>query len=750
MITNEQYPIRKVLSNGCEIIAFPSIHYHAEFAVRVHQYYSQEKQPAEITAVELGPAITEYTCAELRSLLQMQDAEKGLPLNLAVQIRNAFIHPDNAEKVYALQKVYNCTLNDLPGTVLSDLHPPIAVLPLFCSDSIFEAVRSSIELNIPIVGIDLNNVPPSIRDSDYPIEMFWDAVQPIAFQNALTRGIDTDADIVDTIREQVMAHRLLQLSKTYRKIVFIHGLAHWKNISKYLDDAAELPLPEGFDAPSEYMRPELLKLDPSIVVNLVQTISYPQMVVEYENARTSAADKNTPDFSKSLNNNEYGVQLLHSCREEFIKDTGKPQDWLRFMRNLEKELYAEMCAQPRLVDMLIASFDIPDLHNIILKQAAANDKWANNKTHQWMDTLYPSVESTQRLSVMNAKDTLPESIDLDDETLVSDYFALVNEMVSEDAEPFVRHQGGEFWVYNEVPIYMLASQANRYVFEMQEKPVPMQQGLNGKTDIVRTCFSRSVKPIEQVYIKPKKSAEAEDIYYGYVSEPTVILFNQHTKNSTVQFYSAGGDVHKYVKNKSKFQRYTANKGCYFIASVQICEDFDSPPVLRKYADKGSLIHSALLYGDPILNKVAGAAAIEDDYDAYPLVYHRDAVGLIEYCDKKGIDIRHNDNTQFLLMAGVAQAKRSMTILTNEVKPSAEVLKLANRLKITLHILPLKMFYHKDLRLIREKWSFRTLSSDALSFPKELETILKMRQTDGIEQLPAAYQQRILHSFRNRS
>jgi hypothetical protein len=80
---------------------------------------------------------------------------------------NRYIHSDQIDKALMLQKLYRSTISELPDELLSDRlnFSRWSTLYISPADSIIEAVRCAIELDIPVYGVDLNDFAHSVKDN---------------------------------------------------------------------------------------------------------------------------------------------------------------------------------------------------------------------------------------------------------------------------------------------------------------------------------------------------------------------------------------------------------------------------------------------------------------------------------------------------------------------------------------------------------------------------------------------------------
>src|SRR5665647_2327230 len=157
--------------NNSLLMAVPAVHHHTAFAKQIHRICSDPKQRPDAIAVELGHSLVAELERYLRELQQGTSEKKILPCMLGLMKRNRYIHTYQAEKALLLQDFHRSQLFNLPDDLLADRLNFSKWSTLFISpaDSIIEAVRCAIELDIPLYGVDLSDFAHTKMDR-YSIE----------------------------------------------------------------------------------------------------------------------------------------------------------------------------------------------------------------------------------------------------------------------------------------------------------------------------------------------------------------------------------------------------------------------------------------------------------------------------------------------------------------------------------------------------------------------------------------------------
>lgn len=117
-----------------------------------------------------------------------------------------------------------------------------AVLLLEGSDGVQEAVRSSIEADIPVWFIDPMTLRFPFFHDRLPDAYLIDVVGQKTLLDAVTSGREAESDEENSRRETFMAARIQEAARQYENVLFVGGLAHVPGIRKLLESPQALPL----------------------------------------------------------------------------------------------------------------------------------------------------------------------------------------------------------------------------------------------------------------------------------------------------------------------------------------------------------------------------------------------------------------------------------------------------------------------------------------------------------------------------
>ncbi len=274
------------------IWAAPSVHFRLAFAEEVNWLCSTQKPDA--IAVELGPATVAAATSWLRELGVAPGRDVKLPCMLGLMKPNRRIRPSFQKTAVRLQELTGKELHELSPDLLHRYleYSAFTLLPLSSTDSIIEAMRCALELNIPVYGVDLEETAERHRKAI----MLQDPASASGALEDYVRLNGTYAeqqrdDEVDSRRELAMAARLKGLAATHKRIVFVCGLAHWRSLRTLLMDAS--PKPALYPAPTENDLDLFTRviLHPLLAIHHLDT--FPVFTDYYEDQRKSASPRKT-------------------------------------------------------------------------------------------------------------------------------------------------------------------------------------------------------------------------------------------------------------------------------------------------------------------------------------------------------------------------------------------------------------------------------------------------------------------------
>jgi len=273
--------------HGHTLMAVPAIHGRGVFAEMVNRACANPSTRPDAIAVELEPPTVAAVVDWFRELGMGLDRQR-LPCMLGLTSPNRWLHPRYRKASIRLQAETGQTLDELPQELLlQELgYAPISLLCLSPTDSIIEAIRCALELDIPVHGIDSEHA----RCPDRPVcRHMRDPVTARAgldeYIRRHRRNIEASRDdYTDQRREIVMAARLKGLLNRHERVLFTCGMGHWISILNYLGQP-ELTPTDHYDAGNTggYQR---------VLVHPLQAIQqmdlFPAIAADYETQRQPA------------------------------------------------------------------------------------------------------------------------------------------------------------------------------------------------------------------------------------------------------------------------------------------------------------------------------------------------------------------------------------------------------------------------------------------------------------------------------
>lgn len=307
---------------GSLLIAVPSIHYCHVFASEVNRLCRSPETRPDAIAVELGHKTAEAAVQWLTELgHNTEKNEATLPVMLGLCKTNRMLRASLKNRALQLQRKLGKDLGELTPEILHrELgYASHGIVFLTPTDSIIEAIRCALELNLPLHGVDLEEMPNRERSElvvQDPI-MAHGNLAAYVRQNAPYAAKGHDIEI-DPRREIAMAARLKALMELHRCVLFVCGMGHWLHIRKHINDPSIRPAvaaQNSHDKSNGNLRRVIAH--PLIAVRHMDL--FPAMVSEYEEARKPAFDLSKDDNgSIRLNPHETFKNLMQRVYSEYF------------------------------------------------------------------------------------------------------------------------------------------------------------------------------------------------------------------------------------------------------------------------------------------------------------------------------------------------------------------------------------------------------------------------------------------------
>jgi len=323
-------PVR-IEIHGRRLDAVPAVHFRVAFAGEVHRLCSDPATRPAAIAVELDPVAAAAAAAWLRELGVGPGRRTTLPCMLALA------GPAPAGRTPADRMM--------------------RVLHLSPADSIVEAIRCAVELDVPLYGVDLEETAGA-RDRPLLLE---DPASAAHRLGEYVRGNAPYADFarddgIDGRRESAMAARLRTVLARHGRVLFTGGIAHWPRLERLLRDEAVPPEPAepaGAEAPPALRR---FLVHPALAVRYMDL--FPAFVEGWETVRRPADRPGAFTPGEGVDFAQKFAQLLGAAYDEHLAPRQERQQIDRRLEDLEaradfEQLLAGLCVvdQRRIPDM---------------------------------------------------------------------------------------------------------------------------------------------------------------------------------------------------------------------------------------------------------------------------------------------------------------------------------------------------------------------------------------------------------------
>lgn len=188
----------------------------------------------------------------------------------------------------------------------------VVYLPIEPADPLIEAVRCGLSANLPVFYIDPDiDEYPRYREP-VPDTYSVHRLGVKAYYNAFCRVVSPDKGIEDKRRELGMAYELQQLARSYKKILFVCGMAHLEEVITSFKVPQTIPLGKvkRFGVGLFNLHPESL---PEV------SAEFPFLSAVYEYRRTSLPE--VPDRSTCTLRRKCGLfDLLSGGKEDMSEE----------------------------------------------------------------------------------------------------------------------------------------------------------------------------------------------------------------------------------------------------------------------------------------------------------------------------------------------------------------------------------------------------------------------------------------------
>ena len=313
-----------------QLAAVPAVHYRSVFAYHVHRVCHGNTFRPDAIAVELEPEALSAAISWVRNFYKREQSSSHLPCMLGL-ICNGRQKGGNRY----IERGNNSGLTHGPRLTAASSEQDkqiLEIFPLSPTDSIVEAIRCAVELDIPVYGVDLEIAYPLSKKGiilQDPWLAFNDLEQYVRANETYAAALTNKT--LDPLREACMTRRLKTILRRHRKVVFTCGIGHWKRISRCLADSdSQLrPVPVIETNLAGQYSPAVIH--PLIAVRFMDL--YPAVTSFYENERRNGF-RSIGDSMKV----DTAVAIFHQLIDRTYRSVFKAEEALHGMNSAAWDL----------------------------------------------------------------------------------------------------------------------------------------------------------------------------------------------------------------------------------------------------------------------------------------------------------------------------------------------------------------------------------------------------------------------------
>lgn len=759
---------------GSSLFAVPAVHFRVPFAEAVNSFCSEPCSRPDAIAVELAPGAASAAASWLAEL----GVGSPLPCMLGLVRRNRRIHPRLRETAIRLQEGTGKYLHEIhPSLLHRHLHYSAhSLLCLSPTDSIIEAIRCSLELGVPLFGVDLEEfadvpqVPLMIQDPAMARPAIADYVQ----RNAPYGDAGRD-EVIDGRREFAMAARLKAVLQKHKTVLFTGGLAHWASLQRLLLDPAVYPAYQaGSKDAAHYHR---VLVHPLLATR--QMDLFPAVTDVYQKWR-QPADESHSDTSDVV---DYSTILSVSLKRTYeryfaqaageLNSGGKHEDY----QNLShfESLLSELCTvNQRLV---------PNLEDVLsTADAMMSKEFCRELADTFMDFDWASPESWPELPVLSPNHQL-EGENAFDETAPRVQISIpeqwgasgMHRRTYRPGEPFVvsnllhgevrpaaaknpwrwQHEVGlatsrgegslRVWPPCDFLLFGTAFQAGRLAPLTPEALITAFEGSLEAGVHVKATLRASIRGEGRIYVRRHPWAAAIQEPNASTLDPTVFIFSTPRVRDTESWYFYSGSMSglywRHIKDRRRFREVIKDKGDQLVQGLGFLRRMPVPLNLSSHVAGFNLLKGIVVFGSPCLNAIQEATWLEEtNYTQAPIFRGGDMPGLVAmYRERHRMHLDPGDWISTLVLLAMPYVhpvrRRVVVVAPDEFVLKPVVFQQARVRRLRVAIVPLSYLSSERIQEMTRQYMVYPQDIDGLKYPQELEWLLEQSATAHSNLLP---------------
>jgi hypothetical protein len=747
--------IPRLTINGSELLAVPAVHNLCVFAELVSRICRDESTRPDAVAVEFSHDSVAAVVAWLKELGTGPGTPGRVPCMLGFAKPNRRVHPRYRETALRLQQVHGLPLHAIAPEILRrEINfSPMSLLCLSTTDSMIEGIRSALELEIPVYGIDLGEVASGERGQPMMQDPLLSQGDLAAYVRRNESACDPHRDeAVDGRREWAMAARLKHLLLRHRRVLFTGGIGHWWRLRRLLSD----PAPAAAAAPSHSEGEQFRRVVVAPSLALSQMDLFPDLTVAYEAVRSlpSSAAERRIDFPAVYRGK---LAAASKCAEPRTREAVAA--FTRYLTSLS------LVHQRRIPDLFMTLHTAKAMISTAFASRLGEElvsraiEWA--RPEQWPGLPYlqaarpdpgqPGVPCPgQRVELRLGEERSSPfflSPASGNQGRVAGFVELPD-LPDLDEDRARRDQRARFvpnWVWPPCETllygtaYAAAEIADRNA--RQQSPEPFAGSLHEGVD-VKATLRAAVRGERRVQVKVR-SARSQSAPSGEAAdEPSVFIFEAPeavSGGSWGTFIAAEPeDIRAWVRDTVRFDEVTRRKGDAFVTSMHYYACREPRCTLRPHVDSVRYLYGVVAFGSPSLSPPQAARWLEaSGYATCPVVRWGGAGSVFEHFRREhNLHLDAAQWPQSLVRMAIPYAQRRVIIMAPPgYTLSAPLFREAGARGIALELLPLSHFPAERVAAMRHQYLVHARDANKLDYGTELPAALGESPGSHLELLP---------------
>jgi hypothetical protein len=613
------------------------------------------------------------------------------------------------------------------------------LLPLSPTDSIIEGIRCALAYDLPIHGIDLENVADDAK------------VAPLLFPQRIEkltgRSLEESSSIathfpegeINWRREYAMAARLKALLQKHGSVLFTGGMAHWQRVRALLSSPEVRPaiLKEQVYIPEKKFRRVII--DPQTALRFMDL--FPAVARVWEECRNQGEGGGTfPDpegiFRTILQRTYSAYFRASSDTSPLSPDMGTSLDSCRafegYLRNLAM---LEHCAVPDIYLTLTAARETMDPEYVrVLSKVVMDYPWARKSDFPDSDLIVDSERNDGTMLLISTSESKEQFVH-PAKPAGPAVSLIYREKNKEDLDSAEEDGIGSFsWLpwdrlVTTASIRAIAS-AHR---QKGVRPVPFEGNILEGIDVKATVRS-SARGTRKLYVREQivEQVNPENLE-GF---PVVWIFAEQSnaKDEWRTQVFASHHLRPHVRDKRQFDRLVGSSCMMPVIGYAHRENGASEPRIDSDLFSGMTVYHPTCFTNRQhaiwleqtgyrLAPIYGGFSIGDHWS---ILRERFNIDLVEY-----------DWKTLLILSAISYAAATVTVVAPDGYSLDEiVLRIARRMNITVCQTPLCHFGERELeRLPRCHYAPCLTLEPVCLYPEKVETAIGERQSAYVQQVP---------------